>query len=68
MKSCHDFGRIKLIWEAAVQCPFLKRGVIFPTMEAGAQELRGGISATAHIFQNGVQVKTEGVEKTAVQG
>jgi hypothetical protein len=37
-------------------------------MEAGAQELREGILATAHIFQNGVQVKTEGVEKTAVQG
>jgi len=37
-------------------------------MEAGAQELREGISATVHIFQNGVQVKTEGVEKTAVQG
>jgi len=37
-------------------------------MEAGAQELREGISVTAHIFPRDAQGRREGVGKTAAQG
>jgi hypothetical protein len=37
-------------------------------MEVGAQELKEGISITAHIFQRGGQGKTEEEGKTAAQG
>jgi len=54
--------------EAAAQCRFLKRGSVFLTMEVGVQDLREGVSITAHTFQRGGRGKTEGAGKTAVQG